>query len=162
MGTSMSFWPVDEETINQLEAPDLNLDEIEVVLEDCSDEEWDIDKAWDGLNYLFGKGLDEMRLPENFLYWGTEIAIDGEESVFLYYTPEETDLIADYLNTLNRDILHERFVVSEIKPSDFYLADMLARDGEEGFDYLYEYFIVLQEKFNKYAHTGKYILWQRG
>lgn len=118
--------------------------------------ECDIDKAWDGLNYIFcspGEKDEKNIWPNNFILAGEKLGQPNPDpepnekidpsSIFRWYSVDQVKEISKFLDTWNREKLREKYdpvKMDEVRicPTGFtnYPGAM--------FDYLYENFEPLR------------------
>jgi hypothetical protein len=114
-----------------------------VTLPDSREEgdEGDVDKAWQAIHYLLTGAAEPTDSLLGFLYSGgatirnTDVGY-GEPRA---YTSTEVVSIATALSALDRDTLHGRYKPIEMDKQDVY-PQIWTRDGEEGFDYIWQHF----------------------
>lgn len=115
----------------------------------------DIDKAWDGLDYLMHQDREGDDFPLGFFHKGTPLGIlvgnlgEGDPGI-RWYNAEETAEIARFLDSFDRETLHKHYVPEKMEQAEIY-PDIWVREKEEAFEYLYHYFTAIRDFFRKTA-----------
>jgi hypothetical protein len=114
------------------------------------DGESDVDKAWNAIHYLLTGAVDEADHPLAFLVnGGTPV---GKEDVGYgparVFTSAELSLINKLLEPFDRETLHARYQPREMDRAGVY-PKIWARDGEDGFDYIFTNFDSMRTFFSQ-------------
>ncbi len=109
------------------------------------DVEDDLDKSWQGIHYCLNKTAFEAEPPMDFITLGGQTAGDVEVG----YGParlldsETVTAIDEQLSRITIEQLRDNYDPREMDALDIY-PNIWARDGDEGFDYIAEYFQTLK------------------
>ncbi|ACL06748.1 Domain of unknown function DUF1877 [Desulfatibacillum aliphaticivorans] len=101
----------------------------------------DLDKSWQGIHYCLNKTAYDAEPPMDFITIGGVTAGNIEVG----YGPArliDSDTVKELekrLKNISREQLHQNYDPSEMEKLDIY-PNIWERDGEEGFEYIYEYF----------------------
>ncbi|MEO0424653.1 MAG: YfbM family protein [Pseudomonadota bacterium] len=119
--------------------PDFELSPVESM-------EGDIDKAWHGLHYCLNGTKERAEPPLDFLIDGGELVgqVDVGWGPARAYRSSQAHELHQVLATIDRDRLREGFHPAEMDRLDIY-PTIWVRDGDEGFDYIAEWFDRLKE-----------------
>lgn len=118
----------------------------------------DINKAWDGLDYLLRQATGNEDFPVGFFHVGTPLGLlvdylgDGDPGA-RWFNEEETATIAEFLDSFNRSRLHDHFDPQKMEEARIY-PDIWADENEDAFDWLYDYFETIRDFFRKTADAG--------
>ena len=156
MGMVCEFWALTKEEIvnvSQMSEDDYCENWLEEHLSDL-----DIDKAWDGLDYLMRHATEGDDFPLGFFHKGTPLGLlvgnwDDDDPGVRWFNAEETATIADFLDTFDRERLHRFFDPEKMDAEEIY-PQIWKEEGEEAFDYLYSQFETLRVFFRQTANTG--------
>lgn len=133
-----SRWFGKKASEDQIPAEDLELSEAEKQSED-------LDKAWQGIHYCLNGTEFHAEPPMDFLTVGGKTA--GDEDVG--YGPARliesgmVQAIHERLKTITTAELRKHYDPVEMEKLDIY-PNIWVRDGDEGFDYIAEYFVKLK------------------
>ena len=158
MGKTCAFWMQTKDEI--IEISNMSGDDfIENVLEGDI-VITDVDKAWDGLDYLMSHATQEKNFPVGFFHLGTPIGIlvgnwGHHDPGVRWFNENETAIIADFLDSFNRKRLLEHFDPSKMDEEKIY-PEIWA--NPESFDYLHENFELLQRFFRDAADAGSCVM----
>lgn len=108
-------------------------------------DEGDVDKAWNAIHYLLTGSAEAGSFPASFiLHGGTEV---GEEDVGFgparVFSASEVTMIEDMLQEHTRESLLAHYDGRAMDQAKVY-PQIWGRDGESGFEYLWENFTTLQ------------------
>lgn len=123
----------------KVEVPNLNFIEGENI-------EDDLDKSWQGIHYCLNKTEYDAEPPLDFITIGGESAGDVEVG----YGPArlfESHLVKEIhakIKDISRERLHDNYDPVEMDNLNIY-PKIWVRDGEEGFEYIAEYFEFLKK-----------------
>ena len=120
-----------------------------------------VDKAWDGLNYLMSRATQEKNFPIGFFHLGTPLGflvgnLGHDDPGVRWYNENETAIIADFLDSFNRERLLEHFDPSKMDKEGIYPPGIWTES--HAFDYLYEQFERLQRFFRDTADVGSCVI----
>ena len=115
----------------------------------------DIDKSWHAIHYLLTGDAWQGNPPlANAVLGGTEL---GEEDVGYgpcrYLTPEEVREVASALVGIPVEELRRRYDPVELEKADIY-PNIWIREGDEGLEYVLEYYEALVRFFRSAAEAG--------
>lgn len=114
------------------------------------DDESDVDKAWNGIHYLLTGEVEETAHPLGFLVSGGQPI--GKEDVGYgparAFSSTKLAAICDQLAPLSRETLHTRYQPKEMDRAGVY-PEIWARDGDDGFEYLFSNFEQMREFFQE-------------
>jgi hypothetical protein len=120
-------------------------------------EHLDLDKTWQGLCLLLHEHIDG---PRRILLGGAKLAGASEQHVGTgpprYSTPEQVKAAAVDLRALTEQSLRESFDAEEFVGQDVY-PDIWS-DGNEGIDYLMEYYPALVEFYAAAAASDQAVM----
>jgi len=160
MGMICEFWVLTKEEIAKVSQ--MSEDEyLEIFLEEHP-ADIDTDKAWDGLDYLMRCATEGDDFPLGFFHQGTPLGFlagnwgDDDPGV-RWFNVEETATIANFLDTFNRERLHEYFDPEKMDAEEIY-PQVWIEENEEAFDYLYFHFEVLQQFFRQAADAESCVM----
>ena len=114
-----------------------------------------VDKAWQAIHYLLTGTADPIDGLLGFLITGGT-TIEGTDVGYgppRSFTSTQVASIASDLRALDRDALHRRYKPKEMDEHDVY-PQIWARDGVEGFDYIWQHFEGLRSLLEE-AHRRK-------
>lgn len=110
----------------------------------------DLDKAWHGIHFLLTGDPEGGELPAaTLLCGGTEVGDDLGCGPARLLTPNEVAAFATFLAGLSLDTFSARFDGAAMMAADIY-PNVWTRnpsDGDDGRDYLDQYFAVLTQTF---------------
>ena len=160
MGMICEFWVRSKEEI--VEISNMSEDDFcEIFLEEHP-ADVDIDKAWDGLDYLMRSATKGDDFPLGFFHQGTPLGFlagnwgDDDPGV-RWFNVEETAIIANFFETFDRERLHEYFDPAKMEAEEIY-PQVWAEEKEEAFDYLYFHFEPLRQFFRQAANAGSCVM----
>jgi len=110
-----------------------------------ADDEGDVDKAWQAIHYLLTGTAEPTDALLGFLVTGgatledTDVGYGPPRS----FTSAQVASIVSELGSLDRDELRRRYKPKEMDDHDVY-PQIWARDGDEGFNYIWEHFESLR------------------
>lgn len=119
------------------------------------DDEGDVDKAWQGLHYVLTGEAKETDNPLGFLYCGG-VTLKGMDVGYgppRVYTSNEAAGIFAELNKLDRETLYQRYKPEDMDKQKVY-PKIWVRDGDDGYDYIWQNFERLRELLAQ-AHRRK-------
>jgi len=105
----------------------------------------DLDKTWHAIHYLLCGSAWEGDWPEAFLLTGGEPIgdVDVGYGPARGLTAEETSEVAAALESVPVKVLAARYDGAKLDAAEIY-PEIWARDGEEGLDYITEYYETLR------------------
>jgi len=120
--------------------------------------ELDLEKAWNGLHYLFTGTSDEGREPACFLMKGGEDVDD--EGLARALSPDQVKRFAAFLSSLTPDQLRGRFDAKRMMKLEIYpeIWDRPVTDDENTLEWLIAYFTDLQSFVQRVADDGDAIV----
>jgi len=145
---------------------DMDFDEEEVEVEPERDPhfdepEFDIDKSWDVLCFLFcgasyGTETDERSFPASFLFPMSGVVNMSDDDFFGYgppwiYSPREVEEIANFLDTQTTEQLRAKFTPAVMKEVDAYPSiwdeheDAQSPEWEEEWEYFSNHLSELKQ-----------------
>ncbi|HOP99918.1 MAG TPA: YfbM family protein [Acetivibrio clariflavus] len=147
---------VDEETINGIKSGKIDISEFLYDTEHSDDEYLDIDKSWHAIHYILCGQTWEGELPYyNAVLGGTEI---NDEDVGYgparYLTPSEVKEVYEAIKDITEDEFKSKFDYEELAENEIYPQF----DSNDDADYVWSYFVEVQEIFRKASINGKYML----
>ncbi len=104
-------------------------------------DEIDVDKAWQAIHFLLTGNAEALNHPLGFLMSGGTLV--GNEDVG--YGParadksQELSIIVEAIKVFDRETLYSRYKPRKMDQQEIY-PQIWVRDGEEGFNYVYENF----------------------
>ena len=164
MGVTCDFWMVTKEEIVEVSNMSGDADFAENFLEGYIAGNYTVsitvDKAWDGLNYLMSRATQEKKFPVGFFHLGTQLGflvgnLGHDDPGARWFNVNETALIADFLDSFNRERLLEHFDPSKMNEEKIYPEIWTS---PESFDYLYENFEILQRFFRDATDAGACVI----
>jgi len=160
MGMIIEFWAFTSEEIQEMLQKSED-DFCEFVYEKHP-ADIDTDKSWDGLDYLMRQATGKTDFPIGFFHLGTPLGFlagnwGDDDPGARWFNEEETTIIADFLDTFNRERLHEHFDPSKMDKEQIY-PTIWTRDNEEAFDYIYAYFEIIRDFFRKAADAKSCVI----
>ncbi len=111
-------------------------------------EELGLEKAWQGLHFLFTGTAWEGEEPGCFLLLGGEEIGNQDDGSVRVLGPDQVSQFAAFLTGLSRDELARRYNPTRMTALDIYPKVIWLRptpDGESQFDYLFETFEELRD-----------------
>jgi hypothetical protein len=120
-----------------------------------SGDEGDVDKTWQAIHSLLTgtaepiDGLLGFLITGGTTIEGTDVGYGPPRS----FTSAQVTSIVSELGALDRDALHRRYRPKEMDDHDVY-PQIWARDGDEGFDYIWQHFEDLRSLLAE-AHRRK-------
>jgi hypothetical protein len=122
----------------------------------------DLDKSWHGIHYLLtGAAGPTSELLGCVIMGGMEIGEDLGMGPPRYLEASDVRKIASALTNMSDEILRARFDPQKMDVLDIY-PTIWARDGEEGFDYLRDFFCDLVRGYVEAADRGDAMLIMMG
>lgn len=125
--------------------------------EQIDDDELDLDKAWNGLHFLFTGTADEGEEPGCFLLRGGEEIGDEDVGPARVLRPDQVSQLAAFLTQLSRDELASRYNPTRMTELDVYpkvIWTRPTRSGESEFDYLFDAFEDLRDFVTETSTRG--------
>jgi hypothetical protein len=161
MGKICEFWMLNKEEIDKLS----QMSEDEFFESDYLDEhpsDCDVDKAWDGLDYLMRCATEGDDFPLGFFHQGTPLGLfvgnwDDDDPGIRWFSVEETIKIANFLDTFSRERLLEHFYPEKMDENNIYPKIWNQFESLLNFaadDYLYENFERLRQLFRAAVDGG--------
>jgi hypothetical protein len=123
-----------------------------------TNKEFDLEKAWNGLHFLFTGTSDEGREPSCFLLKGGE-GVD-DEGLARALSPDQVKRFAAFLASLTPDQLRGRFDAKRMMKLEIYpeIWDRPVSDDENTLEWLIAYFTDLQSFVQRVADDGDAIV----
>lgn len=116
-----------------------------------------LDKTWQAIHYMVTGRIDPFDEPSGFivsggrLVDGTDVGCYGPPSVFL---STEVSSIVSALRVFDREAFRGRYKPEEMDEADVY-PQIWARDGDEGFAYIWEHFEQLRSFLGEAQRRGQ-------
>ena len=132
-----------------------------VVQEGEDDDQLDLDKAWDGLNFLFTGMAEGREEPGCFLLFGGEEIGDEDDGPARVLRPAQVSQFAAFLAELSHEELARRYDPERMTALGIYPEVIWMRPtapGESRFDYLFEYFEALRDFVTETAKRGESLI----
>lgn len=127
-----------------------------------SDFRIDIDKAWEALHYTLCNDIADGEPPMgNVVPMNMDNALDLEDMEFGAFalSQEEVKEAYKYMQTLDKDKLKIMYKFDEMVEEEVYpLSGAEEDDGDEFFDYLYEYFEDIKAFYKKVVEKSMCIV----
>jgi hypothetical protein len=118
----------------------------------------DIDKAWQGIHFLLTGTADGGNEPECLLLIGghrlRSVDLGYGDEIPRGLVPDQVMRFAACLAPLTREMLKERYDTKRMIALGVYLATTFDRDGEMGFEYLFENFTALRRFVTEASTAG--------
>jgi hypothetical protein len=112
-----------------------------------ADEETDLEKAWHGIHYCLAGAPGPTDTPRGRLLDDRRKV--GSSEVFLgipwALTSDEVSAFATAIEDVTKEALRARYDPEAMVRDKIYLSYMYRRDGDEGFEYIWEYFVILRD-----------------
>lgn len=117
-----------------------DLDDLLQFLESAEEDDYvDFDKAWQALHFILTGSPYEGDPPLNFLLQaGEETGEDIGYGPARFASPDEVRDFRNAFAKLTDAELRRRYDPERMVAADVYLADSLADEGEEGWDYVFQ------------------------
>jgi hypothetical protein len=120
-------------------------------------DETDLDKAWDGMDYLLSNGRAAGGVARFLTEGGEEIPEElGYAPPRVIRSPEIKE-IAAFLSEVTPEMLRSRYDGRAMDREKIY-PEIWARDGEDGFDYIISFFEPLRTFISDAAQRGAGIM----
>lgn len=121
----------------------------------------DIDKAWDGIIFLLtGQGLANADHPLLSVLFSGQV-IDEEQDLGYgpahYLTPEQVVDLNNQISKITVEDLKKKYDPKRMEELEVY-PSIWEEEGDDAFDYLSEYFEVVQEVYAEAAKNGEAII----
>lgn len=133
---------------------------LDVALEDRpEDDEGDADKAWNAIHYLLTGTAEGGTFPAAFILHGG-IPLGDEDDGYgpaRLFSPDEVALINDTLQKETLESFQSRYDGRAMDKAKVY-PQIWARDGDEGFDYVWESFERLKDFVRTTRETNQHLL----
>jgi len=112
----------------------------ETILQKCSaprepNDETDLDKAWDAMDYLLSDGRNETGIARFLTEGGTEVKEEIGYGFPRVLKSSEVTKIDTFLKTLSEGILRSRYRPNDMDKMKVY-PQIWSRDGDDGFEYI--------------------------
>jgi len=123
------------------------------------DDEGDADKAWQAIHYLLTGDAEGGEFPEGFIVSGGS-SVGNEE---VGYGParliaaEDVNAVAEVLNKHSEETLRAAFDGPAMDRANVY-PEIWERDGEDGFDYIWENFETMRSFIQETARREQALL----
>ena len=106
----------------------------------------DLDKSWQGIHFCLNETACEAIPPMDFIIEGGENAGDIEVGLgpARLINSETVKEINIKISNISREQLYKKYNPSEMEKLDIY-PNIWERDGDEGFEYIWEYFETLKQ-----------------
>ena len=158
-GFIMRLLGITTQQVSRTEAADESANHL--VQQVQEDDQIDIDKAWNGLHFLFTGTAGEGPEPECFLLSGGEEIGDERVGPARVLSPDQVSQFASFLVELSRDELARRYDPARMTALEIY-PDVIwtrpAAAGESAFDYLFEAFEELRDFVTATSTRGDYLI----
>ena len=125
----------------------------------------DLDKTWDGLLYILtGYTIQQVEKTEPPLKWVIfgDYIIDEEQDLGYgpadYRTPAQVGEVNDAIKNITLDGFRTMFQNSELKMRRDIYPGILWPEGEEAFDYHFEYFERIQAFYSLAAQNNEAVI----
>jgi hypothetical protein len=109
------------------------------------DDEGDVDKAWQAIHYLLTGTAGPSKTLLGFIVDGGSV-LKGTEIGYgppRFFSSAQVASIVSEVKTFDRESLRSRYKPKEMDDRDVY-PQIWSRDGDEGFDYIWEHFEILR------------------
>ena len=125
----------------------------------ASGDETDVDKAWQAIHFLLTGSAEPVDEVLGFMMaGGVELkGTDVGHGPPRAFGREEVSTLASALRPFDRRALHSRYQPEEMDAADVY-PQIWTRDGEEGFDYIWEHFEHLRTFLQETKERGEGLL----
>ena len=157
MGKICEFWAISKEDIDTLSK--MSEDDFCENFLDKYPPDVDVDKAWDGLDYLICKTTGSTEFPVGFFHKGTPLGFlvgnwGDDDPGIRWFNEQETATIADFLDTFDKERLLEYFDPKIMDDEKIYPEIWTQFESLLDFkavDYLYDNLTYLQKFFRMVA-----------
>ena len=137
---------------------------LEEMLDSENDNDLDIDKAWEGIYFLFnGYGLadiDKTTEPFNLIFYGGQI-VDEEQDLgygpAYYITPEQVQKISQSLKEVSDEEIQKRYNPEKMMQLGLY-PEVWTEQPKEGLELLMESIQDLRKFYERAATEGKAVV----
>lgn len=149
MGMYMTFYTVTAEQLNNVinnpKLLDDLLEEVQPIL--------NIDKAWDGINYLLAATEGSNSIPPaNTIFGGMPIkGILTDYGPPRYFKVDEVKTLATALKSISLDELRQRYDPQAMDDAGIYPDGIWVREGDVALEYLLEFYQELVAFFEELA-----------
>ncbi|KNY25514.1 YfbM family protein [Pseudobacteroides cellulosolvens] len=147
---------VDEGLIHGIISGKIGISEILYNTEHSDDEYLDIDKSWHAIHYILCGQCWDGELPYfNAVLGGT--IINDEDIGYgpaRYLTPSEIKEVHEAIKNITEDEFKNKFDCKELVANDIYPQF----SSNDDVDYVWSYFTMVQNIFEKASQNGKYML----
>jgi hypothetical protein len=157
MGMTGTFIAVNEEQLKQIEQDNDAFWDIDVSLD--NEARLDIDKTWHAIHFLLTGTDYETDGPNGKIVFGGETLGDPEDAVD-YLTPAQVKEAAQALSSLTLEQLRARYDPAKMTELDLYPA--IWDDGDEAWEYVAEYYIMLRDFYARAAAADRFVVRQIG
>ena len=125
-------------------------------------EDLDLDKSWEALHFCLTGSRNPTSAPEGLLLMDKR-SIGSDEVGYgkpWALDAKEVKLFARTLAPLSQADLRARYDPVRMVREKVYLADAFLRDGDQGFDYIWQNFLQLRDFLNATSEQGQgLVLW---
>jgi hypothetical protein len=114
----------------------------------------DLDKSWHAIHYMLcGDAMEGSGPGAQAVLGGQEIGEDWGYGPARYLTPEEVAQVASFLDSLPPTAFSSRFAPDAMDAAEIY-PQIWVRDGDEGLEYILEYYEQLRTFYRDVAAKG--------
>jgi hypothetical protein len=118
----------------------------------------DIDKAWHGIHYLLTGEAEGGAEPGSLaVLGGEEFGEDVGYGPARFLTPSQVAAVSQELAKHSTEELTQRYRPQDMDAKQIY-PDIWVRDGDEGLEYLLEYYRVLADFYRDAASRGDAVI----
>ncbi len=137
--TGFMSWLFGSKEPQKITMPDMEFVEGESICED-------LDKAWQGIHYCLNKTAFEAEPPLDFITVGGAVVGDIEIGIgpARVFNSQQVTAIHDRLSTISEQELATNYDPQDMDDLDIY-PNIWTRDGNEGLEYIIEYFNILKK-----------------
>lgn len=121
-------------------------------------DEQDADKAWHAIHYLLTGSANQSDFPEGFILdGGTQVGEDIGYGPPRVFKPGEVSRIDALLQPITRETFHARYDGARLDAAKVY-PEIWQRDGDEGFEYIWDFFSIMQAFIHDTARKQQCLL----
>ena len=156
MGIAYVYAPVSASTLEALRKDPESAEDLFYADDDSGPEgEFDVDKAWHGLHYLFTGTSDGGEPPIAWAIFGdAELGADLGMGGSNFLTPEQVRDVAAALAGFTEDELRQNFNPEQMQAFDIYPDVIWTRDGQAALDDVMQHFEPLVKFYAETAARG--------